>query len=209
MTETTTTPAAPIKYATREEWLTAAVEYLNIHVFDPREVYLPPIRLSVGWPGGRGPKGNVIGQCWKRRVASDKVNQIFVSPTVGDAVRVLDVLVHEIIHAVDDCNSGHRGAFAKIAKGCGLEGPMTATVAGDALRAKLEMILAALGTYPHATLGGTPDDSAEGPKKQGTRMRKVECAAGSGYLVRMTRVWIDTYGTPTCPCHGLEMEEVE
>jgi hypothetical protein len=195
------------KYGTREEWLTAAVEYMNIHIFEPRGILLPELRLSVGWPGGSGPKSAVRGQCWTRKVSEDGVNQVFISPVVSDAHTVLAVLGHEVLHAVDDCKSGHRGNFAKMMKFCGYEGKMTTSEAGEALTSQLEDIARALGDYPHARLGGTPDDSAEGPKKQGTRMLKVSCVAESGYLVRMTRVWLDTYGAPICPCHNLDMIE--
>lgn len=48
---------------------------------------------------------------------------------------------------------------------------------------------------------------AQPKKKQGTRMLKVVCTNGTGYTVRMTRMWIDTHGTPSCPCCGLPMVE--
>lgn len=191
--------------STREAWLVAAVDALR-PLFSEVGEDLPPVRVSVGWPGGRGKKNAVIGQCWATSAAADKVAQLFISPVLDDAVRVLDVLAHELIHAIDDVTSGHRGRFAKIAKAVGLEGKMTATVAGDDLKARLEGLAADLGDYPHAALGATAD-GAEGPKKQGTRMLKVECAEGSGYVVRMTRKWLDEYGAPKCPCHGSTMLE--
>jgi hypothetical protein len=191
-------------YTTREEWLTVAVDALS-EVFKAIDVKLPAVRVSVGWPGGRGNKNAVIGQCWASAAAADKVAQLFVSPRLDDAVQVLAVLTHELVHAVDDCKSGHKGAFTKIAKGVGLTGKMTATVASEELASKLGLIASALGDYPHAAL--TDIGGAEGPKKQGTRMLKVECAEGSGYTVRMTRTWIDSVGCPVCPCHGVTMEE--
>ena len=55
---------------------------------------------------------------------------------------------------------------------------------------------------PKSTTGtATVENTGEAQnKKQGTRMLKVVCANGTGYTVRMTRLWIDTYGTPKCPC---------
>ena len=202
MTATTTAPA----FATREEWLLAAAAELST-IFESVGETLPAIRVSVGWPGGRGKKGNVIGQCWAASAATDNVAQIFVSPTLDDAHRVLDVLAHELVHAVDDCQSGHKGRFAKIAKAIGLTGKMTETVAGDDLKAELAGILDRIGAYPHAALAKGAD-GAEGPKTQTTRMLKVECAA-SGYVVRMTRKWLDEYGAPKCPCHDEQMIEAD
>lgn len=198
------TETAALPFTTREEWLVAAIDRLA-PIFDAVGEQLPTVRVSVGWPGGRGKKGSVIGQCWSSAASADKVAQLFISPVLADAARVLDVLAHELVHAIDDCESGHKGRFAKIAKGIGLTGKMTATVAGPELKAALDAISVELGPYPHAALA--LGDGADGPKKQGTRMLKVECAEGSGYVVRMTRKWLDEYGTPKCPCHDLPMVE--
>lgn len=192
-------------YSTREEWLVAAVAALS-PFFQEIGEELPEVRVSVGWPGGNGRKNSVIGQCWSTKVAADSVSQLFISPVLDDTVRVLDVLAHELIHAIDDCQSGHKGRFAKIAKALGLTGKMTATVAGDELKATLEVIAASLGDYPHAALVN-PGAGAEGPKKQSTRMMKVECAEGSGYKARMTRQWLEEFGAPICPCHEERMIE--
>ncbi|CCQ44282.1 putative uncharacterized protein [Pseudarthrobacter siccitolerans] len=193
------------KFSTREEWLVAAVTALA-PLFEELGETLPEVRVSVGWPGGNGRKNSVIGQCWSTKVAADNVSQLFISPVLDEAVRVLDVLAHELIHAIDDCESGHKGRFAKIAKALGLTGKMTATVAGDELKAQLEEIAAELGDYPHAALVN-PGAGAEGPKKQSTRMMKAECPEGSGYKVRLTRQWLAEYGAPICPHCGEQMRE--
>lgn len=191
-------------HTARETWLIAAVEALA-PLFAEAGAEIPSVRVSVGWPGGSSRSRNhAIGQCWATGASADGVAQLFISPVLDDAVRVLDVLAHELVHAVDNCKSGHKGAFAKLAKAIGLEGKMTATVAGETLKAHLGLVAEKLGAYPHAALvaGG---EGAEGPKKQGTRMLKVTCAEGSGYKVRMTRQWIDEVGLPLCPCHREEM----
>lgn len=189
-------------YSTREAWLVAAVEALSPLFAEIGET-VPAVKVSVGWPGGRGRKNSVIGQCWHKDAATDGVAQIFVSPVLDDAGRVLDVLAHEIVHAIDENASGHRGRFAKIAKGIGLTGKMTATTAGPALGATLDAIATDLGAYPHAALTD-PSAAADGPKKQGTRMIKLE-APCCGYTARTTRKWIEV-GLPSCPC-GNKMQE--
>lgn len=211
------TAATAPKFATREEWLVAAVEALRPR-FELVGATIPAVRVSVGWPGGRGKKNSVIGQCWAASASTDSVAQVFISPvldaTVGTPAKdgasgtegVLDVLVHELVHAVDDNKSGHKGEFTKLAKALGLTGKMTATVAGPELAEHLNGLANTLGAYPHAAITAGAD-GADGPSKQGTRMLKVECAEGSGYVVRMTRKWLDEYGTPTCPCHSERMEE--
>lgn len=141
----------------------------------------------------------VIGQCWASHTTADKTPQVFVSPVLSDAGQVLETLTHELIHAWDDCKSGHRGDFAKLAKRVGLEGKMTATHAGDALKARLDEIAAQLGDYPHARLS-TGDRDGQGEKKQTTRMIKCECDA-CGYTARTTRKWLDEVGAPLCACN--------
>lgn len=194
------------KFSTREEWLVAGVEALR-PIFAQEGAEIPLVQVSVGWPGGRGRKNSVIGQCWHPEAATDKAAHIFISPILDDPARVLDVLAHELVHAVDVNASGHKGAFARLAKAIGLEGKMTATVAGAGLAECLKRIVEEdLGDYPHGALVN-PGDGADGPKKQGTRMIKAECESGSGYKVRMTRQWIDEVGLPICPCHNEPMIE--
>lgn len=192
------------KLQTREEWLVAAVAALGEVVFAPASIELPAVRVSVGWPGGRGSKNNVIGQCWSTGAAKDKTANLFISPVLDDAARVLDVLAHELIHAVDDCQNGHKGPFARMAKAIGLTGSMRATVASDELKATLSALVTdRLGAYPHAalvTMAGT-----SGTPKQTTRMLKVECGS-TGYTARTTAKWLDAYGAPKCPCCDEEMQ---
>lgn len=200
-----------VRPQTREQWLELAVLKLR-PLFDEIDVTLPKVRVSVGWPsrGGVGTKKKVIGQCWKASVASDNVSQLFISPVLGsdgrdavEMIKLLGVLVHELIHAADDCESGHRGAFAKTAKAIGLTGKMTATTVGEELAGRLGYVLAELGPYPHAALN--PFAMEQQRPKQGTRMLKLECPA-DGYIVRTTAKWLDELGFPRCPC-GLEMEQ--
>jgi hypothetical protein len=190
----------PLAYHhTREAWLTAAVEALT-PLIEAADAAVPPVRVSVGFPGGRGRKNAVIGQCWAAEAATDKVAQVFISPTIVDPVQVLATLLHELIHAADANKSGHRGQFARIARAVGLQAPMTATTPSEALSATLRAVADGLGMFPHAALR-TGVSGVHKP--QGTRMLKVECPA-CGYTVRTTQKWLDV-GTPSCPC-GESME---
>ncbi|UVK59064.1 SprT-like protease [Microbacterium phage Cen1621] len=200
-----TTATAPATYSTREEWLIAAIAELA-PLFAELGHELPTVRVSVGWGSSRA--AVTLGECWHPKSATDGVGQVFIAPSLDDAVRILDVLAHELVHAINHRNgeNGHGAAFARIAKPLGLTGKMTASVAGEELKAKLVDIADRLGAYPHAALALSALGE-DGAKKQGTRMLKVECAEGSGYIVRMTRKWLDEYGTPSCPCHGVSMEE--
>jgi hypothetical protein len=223
ITLATETPgAAGGEGITREAWLHRAIEVLR-----PRfeEIGLPlPERMhvSVGFGLGRAraESKHILGQCWARFTSGDGVNHIFISPMEGDPVAMLGTLIHELIHAADDCQSGHRGPFAKAATQLGLVGKMTATVAGAELAAELIVIAELLGEFPHAALNpagrreapapvppGEPAPAPlpphSGPGKQGTRMIKVTAGDCCGYVARTTRKWLDE-GNPRCP-HGTEM----
>lgn len=180
----------------REQWLTRAVpklvEIINeTGILDISEANsVTKISVSVGWPGGKS-VNKVIGQCWPTGMGSG-VAHLFVSPRLTDPVAVLDVLLHELIHAADDCKSGHKGAFTRCARACGLEGKPTATFAGTELKERLVAIAATLGDYPH--VGIKPGQKIG--KVQTTRMIKVECPA-CGYLVRTTSKWLEV-AIPQC-----------
>jgi hypothetical protein len=195
-------------YGTREEWLEAAVIRLT-RLFKDINIEIPKVRVSVGWPskGGTSAKNQVVGQCWKKSVSEDGVSQIFISPTHDDAVKVLGTLVHELIHAWDDVESGHKGEFARVARKIGLEGKLTATVVtpGTKLWRELDEISETLGSFPHAALNAQEMERLT--PKQTTRMIKLHAPDCCGYTARTTRKWIDE-GLPSCP-HGTEMEVAE
>lgn len=195
------TPAP--KHKTREQWLQAAVKELT-KLFAKAGHEVPEVRVSVGWPGGRGKKKNVIGQCFATKTTADKVAQIFVSPVIDSPLAVVIVMAHELIHAVDDCESAHKKNFVRIAKDIGFIPKWTVATEdtiSDELREKLEPIAERLGTYPHAAIN--PEDR---PKVQKTYMLKVVCTEDPDYFVRMTQGKLEDYGPPICPCHNESME---
>lgn len=188
-------------HETREQWLVAAVELIRERVFTAKHHKLPTIRVSVGWP--RRAREATIGQCFVSKVSADKSSQIFISPKLGNVVAsqgVLATLVHEMVHAIDDCENGHKARFKAIATEVGLEGKMTATHAGDQLIETLKEIAKDLGTYPHSTI-----NIEDQPKVQKTYMLKVVSPHEPDYKLRMTQKMIDEYGLPKDPW-GNEME---
>jgi len=187
---------------TREAWLMRLTVQLR-PLFEEAGHPLPPkIRVSCGWPTHRAlapnGKSRTVGQCWPTECSADGRREVFVSPFLSDASQVAAVLVHELCHAVLDCEHGHRAPFKRVATALGLTGKMTATVAGEKLTERLNALLKDLPPYPHAAL----DRTASPEKKQGTRLVKVECPE-CGYTIRVTRKWLDI-GVPTCVC-GTEM----
>lgn len=159
------------------------------------------LRVSCGWPSARGlsKKNPTIGQCWANEAASDKINQIFISPILNvpvDQFGLLDVLAHEVAHAVVGIKEKHNKVFGKCVRAIGLEGKLTSTHGGKEFMAQAEKWAAKLGAYPHGKLSGLKSPV----NKQTTRLVKCECKA-CGYTARVTRKWLEM-GAPLCPIKG-------
>lgn len=190
----TLVPAGP----SREAWLEAAVEHLRIDFTEAGFPVPEKVRVSVGWPGGRGKKAGVIGQCWPQSMATDSLHAIFISPVLTDPIRVLGVLVHELVHASVEKGTQHKGSFVKAAKHIGLTPKWTATGESPELVERLTIIAGILGDYNHGGLTNLGRQAV-----QTTRMLKVECPE-CGCILRMTEKWLTEAGVPTCGC-GTEM----
>jgi hypothetical protein len=140
------------------------------------------VTISFGFPskGARPSRNQRIGEYANFLQDCDAgPGLLTLHPTIfQDPSRVLDVLLHEMIHAARP-NDGHRKDFPRLAKRVGLTGKMTATVAGPELRERLSAMLAdKLPPMPK----GHGDLNAD-RKKQSTRLRKWICPA-CGQIVR-------------------------
>lgn len=179
----------------REDWLHQVAKELEADLNTAGGALPKKLRITCGWPsrGAFASRSRRIGECWLAG-SEDGHIEVFVSPAISDGVEVAAVLAHELVHASGI--KGHGVPFKRIAVALGLEGKMTATVAGEGLKARLNDIVARIGAYPHSKL----DKSASPHKKDGTRLIKVVCPSpGCGYTIRVTQKWIEV-GYPTCPC---------
>lgn len=184
---------------TREEWLIAALHLIAAHIdYATKGKSRVPqnTRVACGWGSGR----KTLGECWSEENSADGTVEIFITPRMDDASLVLATLVHEACHAAVGVKHGHKAPFKQCALAVGLEGKMTATVAGEALRGLISGWIEQLGAYPHAAL--TPSDK----KKQSTRLVKCQCDK-CGYTVRTTAKWLDLSGTPFCPTDACRDED--
>lgn len=185
-------------HVNREQWLMAAVDHI-IPIFEEKGYSVPVVKVSVGFPS-TGAKGRHLGQCWSTRSAIDGVNQIFIAPHLETPFDFLDTLVHELVHAVDDCKSGHGENFKKIAKDVGLLGPMRSASAGALLKYQLNDIAQKLGSFPHGRLSLPIRNMQKTAKRPGARCSKC------GYEVVMLKRHLDM-GPPICPRDMEGMEE--
>jgi hypothetical protein len=182
----------------REEWLMQAVEQIK-PIFERMGYQVPTVKVSVGFPSS-GSKGRHLGQCWSTKSSADGMNQIFIAPHLPTPIEVIDTLVHELVHAVDDCQSGHGDNFKRIAKDIGLKGPMRSAGAGEELMKDLIKIADLLGNFPHGRLIIPRATSNAAVKRPGAR-----CST-CGYEIVMLKKFLEV-GAPLCPMnHGLMKE---
>ena len=183
----------------REDWLNEAARRFCKDFLFHEDL---DVHVSVGWPsrGGLSTKKRTIGECWKPETSKDGKSHVFISPMLVEPTVVLATLLHEMIHAFDRCESGHKGLFIEMARKVGLEKPWTATTAGFDLQQRLSILADDLGAYPHVSL----EPLAVQRKVQTTRQLKVVCPECE-YTARITKKWIEV-GLPTCPC-GTQMEQ--
>jgi hypothetical protein len=185
------------------------------------------LHVSIGFGyGSKAESKHILGQCWARRASADGVNHIFLGPQEGDPAGMLISLLHELIHAADDCASGHKGTFAGAATRLGFEGPMTQTPPGLELSSPPKSSpwprRSARSRTPSSTrqwrtcpcrsrplaVPRPPPAAARSTPARASRepgMIKLTAAACCGYTVRTTRKWLDQ-GYPLCP-HGQPMHE--
>jgi len=183
-------------YATREEWLTAAIEELR-PIFSAVGKPLPQaIRVACGFPLN-AKRSKAIGECWIASASADGVIEILISPVLADPVAVFEVLVHELCHATSGAFN-HGVNFQKVAclmllQACGTGSqPWKSTRGAADFPTTYGAIIDGLDAYPHGQLTYTDR------KTQGTRMLKA-CCPSCGYTVRLTQKWA-AQGLPTCPC---------
>lgn len=169
---------------TREQWLREAVAEIRNRL--QVAVAIPDVNVSCSWPGGGSPKKR-IGECWPRKASAANTNEVFISPKLDDPAHVVQILTHELAHAVDDCVHGHKAAFVAVAKLMGCEGkPTQMTPPADWAASVAASVIDRVGAFPHRKL----DKAASGQKVQKSRQVKCECPA-CGAIWRMSQQWID------------------
>jgi hypothetical protein len=197
-----TTTEIIMTYATREEWLNAAVVELR-PLFDSVGYPLPDlIRVTCGFPSSKArSQHKSIGEHWSPANSSDNHHEILISPVIADPIEVFGIWVHELCHAATD-GDGHQGRFPTIIRKVWLEGKPTSTYGGEAFKRNFTDMVESLGTYPHASL-----NVSRVHKTQTTRMLKALCEQEvidegdiepCGYTVRLTTKWAEV-GLPYCP----------
>lgn len=186
----------------REAWLTkTATDFIWPLILAHGGKQPEKWAVSVGFGATRPMK--TLGECFYPRPRSEKdIVQVFISPR-SEAFEALDTLTHELVHAAVGPGVGHKGAFVRLAKAIGLKAPWKSAGADTALAEEIKSVwLRRLPPYPHVALHVNGKEH----KPQTTRLVKAECG-GCGYVIRVTRKWIDEAGLPICPTCEEPFEE--
>src|SRR5258708_5619788 len=131
----------------RQQWLEAGVEALRTKFAESGYRVPEKARVSIGWPK-RAASCGAIGECWSTEASSDGHNELFISPELTDALRILGVLTHEMVHATVGTAAGHKKPFKQCALAIGLQGPMRATTESPEFVAWAETLVNRIGPYP-------------------------------------------------------------
>jgi hypothetical protein len=192
----------------REDWLNEAKDLLLGEIIAPlveiREDL--KIKISVGFkPGSKAANLKILGCCFPSACSQDGFNEIFINPISDDSFSIINVLLHEIIHALDDCESGHKGAFAATCDLVGLNKPYTSTTPNPDLEARLNGMLELLGSIPHSKMDlGTV-------KKDKNRNLKVFCDCGFKFNTSQAQIdkVLSARGRINCPHCDSDMKKIE
>lgn len=191
-------PSSRVRFETADAWLKQAVLALT-PIFDEEGYTVPPIRAHLGWTSA-GLRTTRIGECWPKAATEDGMTSIFITTQMKSPVAVLDVLMHEMVHAVDDCTHKHGKEFAAIGRKVGLVGPPWRSAgAGELLLQVLVKIADDLGHLPYSPIRPPV------PATREMRSGRAICPS-CGYSCRTLSEW-SSVGPPLCPKHKIALME--
>lgn len=132
----------------RQSWLMAAVDMLKFDFWQIGET-IPKLSVDLAWFGAP-PCENTLGCCMAilEPDGSESSIRISVSPAIGLAMMVLEVLVHELVHATVGVAHGHDEEFCRVSAAIGLEDTGIHALAEEVLLERLSKIKQKLGAYP-------------------------------------------------------------
>lgn len=182
---------------TREEWLLAAGDMLCAGLLAPLQLQpRTTVHYSCGFPKSK----KAIGECWHEDASDDKSINIFVSACQADSMRVLDILLHELVHACLPVGEKHGKKFKQAVTALGLHGKATATFAaeGSPLYATLQGYVEKLGPYPHAAIKRRGKEKGEDDKEK-VSWKRAYSVSNPEYVINVRMDVIAEHGLPLDP----------
>ena len=112
---------------------------------------------------------HTIGLCYPKGWAKDDYRKIEIDREQSETLKVLEIVAHEVSHALLDEMQGHKGNFPKLVFDVfKLGGVATATKPTTQFKQLIENWLEMYGLYPHIAF-------TDKSPKQTTRMVKIAC----------------------------------
>lgn len=153
---------------TREDWCVNLFELMKDSIFEHVSQW-PEIRFSIS----DLPKSQ-LGNCYPRSRNGANWNQIHLTAFCDNTVTIMLIMVHEISHALDDCQSGHGQAFKKQASTAGLIAPYAKADNhdrphhSDNLLQQCQELHSIIGDIPHSKL-------TRKPQQKGRNNNLIKC----------------------------------
>ena len=192
----------------REAWLNKATDLINNH-YAKKGYSLEDIRseimISCGYPPNTrtGSKNTTFGVHINPLASESGKHEIFLNPIMANSLEVIDVLAHELVHAIQThlfpkCKKAHGKEFIKICKAVDMTGSkkFAQAEASEDFKKDLNDIIHKIGEYPHSAINLNAKR-----KKQSTRNIKVECSNCS-YSYRTSKTNILSMTNTTCNACG-------
>jgi hypothetical protein len=194
---------------TREDWLKTAAdlimgEYLSEFCTITERTN---VRVSVGYAPNSKTGSKTLGVCLPSSWSAENYSEIFITPEENDSMLLLCVLTHELIHAIDDCKSGHAGEFKRIALKAGFQRPLRELHVSAQLMEAMTPYLELLGDIPHAKI----DANLIKPKQKGRNLKILCSNAKCGFRFYTSATQINkaraiNSGSIPCLCCGNLMD---
>ena len=136
---------------TREEWLQTCSDIIVTEIIAKTWKIRTKFKTKIrDWPCR--PDNKKIGICHASSDSKQGYNEIFINASVSDPLQVLAGLTHELIHAVDDCRTGHQYDFEIIALRVGFQGVLRKPEMNKELIKRLKEIIKKVGPLPEGEL---------------------------------------------------------
>ncbi|MCG8450025.1 MAG: hypothetical protein MI725_10670 [Pirellulales bacterium] len=188
-------PAPPVSSAeAREKWLRDVASGMT-GWFDDLGFPLPAFEVRSGFPsvGMRSPN---ISESWTQDDGASYV--VFIRPDRSEAFDVAAALAFQLCHIAVGKRDSHGHLFRHLAISIGLRGTKTESPPGVLFKEIVTPVLEQAGDLPSPEITPTDKDKRT---RQTARLLKVACQE-CGYVVRVSRKWLEGVGPPHCPLHG-------
>lgn len=178
----------------REKWLNNLATGMH-KWFRDLGFPLPKTQVQTAFPSS-GKRTKKLTESWLQD--GQDMFVIVVRPDADDSMHIACALAFQLCQIAVGQRDEHGLLFKHLAISIGLSGQRKEDQPGALFKELVAPLLKKLGPLPESSITLSKTDQH---KPQPTRLRKVSCLE-CGYVVRVSRKWLDEKGPPHCPEHG-------